>query len=260
MATGDSPDIQRRLRSLIPGGWFGSISPIRDAIVATVADALVGSYALLIAVKNASRRATSTGWLLDLDAWGFFRAAFIRRPQESDDSFRARYKAELFRPRSTKAAIIQALTDLTGRVPLVFEQWNPADCGAYDSGTLSYAGNTATPVIVAGYDSPFAGYDMGLGLQYDLPAQPSGQAFGGTGFWASTDLPYQLFVTAFRPLTGGIPNASGFDVGQGGYDAGLGLQYVDMSQIQAKVSDAEIYACVARCQAAGVTAWTAIQS
>ena len=260
MATGDSPDVQRRLRSLIPGGWFGSIAPIRDAIVGTIADALAGSYALLIAVRNATRRATSIGWLLDLDAWGFFGAAFIRRPQENDASFRARYKAELFRPRSTKAAIIQALTDLTGRAPLVFEPWNPADCGAWDTGTLSYAGNNFTPVIVGGYDVGPGGYDVGLGMQYDLPAQPTGQSFGGTGFWASTDLPYQLFVTAFRPLTGGIPNAGGYDIGPGGYDVGLTMQYVDMSQIQSKVSDAEIYAAVAKCQPAGVTAWTAIQS
>ena len=260
MATGDSPDIQRRLRSLIPGGWFGSISPVSDSIRGGIADVLAGSYSLLIAVKNASRRATASGWLIDLDAWGFFGPRFIRRNQEMDASFRARYLAEIFRPRSTRAAITQSLTDLTGRVPLVFEPWHSGDCGALDVGTLSFAGSNFTPVVAGGLDTGPGGLDVGLGFQLDVPIEPTGQAFGGTGCYASTDLAYQLFVTAYRPLTSGVPNASGFDVGQGGLDVGLGLQLIDMAQVQASVSDAEIYATVAKNQAAGALAWTAIQS
>lgn len=260
MATGDSLDVIRRLRSLIPGGWFDSVAPVRDAIVGAAADVLAGSYALLIFVKLASRRITSSAWLLDLDAWGFFATGVIRRTQENDANFRARYLAEIFRPRSTRAAIVKALTDLTGRVPQVFEPWNPGDCGALDVGTLSLEGSSLSPVAVGGLDIGPGGLDLGLGAQLDLPVEPTGQSFGGTGCYASTDLQYQLFVTAYRPLTGGVPNASGYDVGQGGLDIGLGQQLIDMAQVQSLVSDAEIYATVAKNQAAGVTAWTAINS
>jgi hypothetical protein len=67
--------------------------------------------------------------------------------------------------------MIQALTDLTGRAPAIFEPQRPADTGSWDGPTLAY--NTA----------------------------------GGYG---SLLLPFQYFITAYRPTGVGVANVAGY--------------------------------------------------
>lgn len=298
---GDASNMLGRLRSLIPRGWLSEPAPIANATLGGLSDSLAGTYALIGAARLQTRLATSSGYFLDLTAYDFFGLDFPRRPGETDDSYRARIKAEIFRERVTRKGVSVALTELTGRAPLIFEPWNPGDCGAYDLGGLAYAGSSFVPVatsgvsggttyvtisvsgydtgpggldigVTASYDAPLVaveaaiggyglsgGYDVGLTLSYDIPIEPSLAGSVGLGCYGSLELPFQMFVTAYRPLGGGIANVGGFDTGPGGYDVGYMAAYVDLSEVQSQISDAEIYATVAANAAAGIRAWTAIQ-
>jgi hypothetical protein len=122
---------------------------------------------------------------------------------------------ELRRPRATRAAVIQALQDLTGRAPTVFEPARPADTGAWG--------------IATGY--------------------------GAAGAWGSLMLPGQCFVSAFRPVGGGIAYLPGWDAG--GWGAGIS-SYASLDMIQGQVTDADIYAAVADTLPATAIAWTRI--
>lgn len=256
MATGDAPDMLRRIVRLIPSGWFNDVAPLRNAILGGVSDALAWVFAQAGIVRIGTRRAGTTGWFLDLDAYGFFGPAFVRRLGETDAAWLARYTKEIFRPRVTRAAISGALSDLTGYAPRLVELWRAGDCGAYDGAGLAYAGTSLVSSSVGGLDQHL-GYDQGPS-SYDLVYGPSATTSPGAGLWGDLT-PFQLFVTAFRPAGGGIPHATGMDV-LGGYDIGFGLRYVLDSEYVAPVSDDEIYACVARTAAAGVVAWTTIQN
>jgi hypothetical protein len=176
---GDSPDMLARLKSLVPSGWFSwSLAPIRDVVFGGLADTLAKSYSLLSSVKAQTRIATASGWFLDLIAWDYFGARFVRRSGESDASFKPRVIEEILRPRQTRAAIIEALVDLTGRTPLIFEPWNPQDCGGYGLSVMGY---------------------------------------GMAGCYGSLALNDQIFVTALRPAGLGIPNVGAYGEGPSGY-------------------------------------------
>lgn len=93
---------------------------------------------------------------------------------------------------------------------------------------------------------------------YFVSSGSSGASPGG-GFYGSLALPYQIFMTAFRPMSAGIPLVAGYGVGQAGYGQGA-IEYGDLAVIQTGVSDAEIYACVARTVGAGITAWVTVRN
>jgi hypothetical protein len=253
---GSAADILRRLRSLFPRRWAADVSPVRDAVFGGIGDSLSWLYAQQQTVKAGTRRAGAVGYLLDIDAYGFFGDVFLRRNGETDTSWRQRYTDEIFRPRVTRPAIDKALFDLTGYHPKIVELWNANDCGAYDGAGLSYAGSSLVPATVGGLNQSL-GYDAGP-APYDQTYGPASTVSVGSGMWGDLT-PYQLFVTAYRPAGGGVPNATGMDV-MGAYDAGIGMRYVADSEYTAPVSDDEIYACVTRTAAAGVIAWTAIQN
>ena len=110
---------------------------------------------------------------LDRISADFFGTALPRRINEGDAAFRARILAELQRVRGTRPAIVQALVNLTGRTPAIFEPARPADTGAWNKG---------------------------LG-------------YGVAGGWGNLSLPAQFFVTAFRPSAAGIPAIAGWGAG-----------------------------------------------
>ncbi len=175
-----------------------------------------------------SRIATSTGPFLDLIAWDYFGARFLRRRRELDNPWRRRIVQELLRPRATRAAIVQMLTDLTGRAPIMIEPWSPGDCGGMGHGCR-------------------VGYSAG-------------------GRYGSLLYHHQIFITAYRPPGTGSPGVSGWSTPYGGYGkagsklAGSRLAYVDKSQLTGIVTDEEIYRRIAETVAAGVTAWVALRN
>jgi len=181
MATGDSNDMLGRLKSLLPW-WFGFIAPIRDAVLGGIADTFSWQYGFTKTVRLQTRISTATGYFLDLIGFDFFGLRFQRRTGESDDLWRARIAPEIRRERATRAGIVQALVDLTGRAPIVVEPANPSDTAAY--GANAY--------------------------------------YGQAGSYGSLLLRNQIFVTAFRPLGAGIANVAGYgaayyDIGTGSY-------------------------------------------
>ncbi len=107
------------------------------------------------------------------------------------------------------------LTNLTGRAPIIFEPLNATDTG---------------------------GYNVNLG--YNI-----------SGGYGSANLPYQFFLTAYRPNNTPISNAGGYSIGPGGYNQAP-MFYADTEEFAGTVSDAEIYAAVAAVLPTSSIAWT----
>jgi hypothetical protein len=171
--TGDVQDMVARLKAVLPQRWFGDTTPVLDAVVTGLATAWAWLYDFYGYAKLQTRIATATDTWLDRISADFFGSRLLRRANESDSAFRIRIMLELRRPRATRPALIAAITDLTGRAPVVFEPARPADTGAYN--------------VATGYDT--------------------------AGAWGSLALPCQVFVTAFRPAGQGIAAIPGWDFG-----------------------------------------------
>ena len=167
---GDQQDILSRLKQVLPLRWFPDETPVLDTLLNGVAWAWAWVYELLQYVITQARISTAeTAWL-DLIATDFFGSGLDRRVGENDDSYRHRILVELIRERGTRQAVISSLLDQTGRPPAVFEPANTLDTGGYGS----------------------------------ISGHASGIAYGTAGGWGSLNLPFQFFVTAYRPVSVGI--------------------------------------------------------
>lgn len=218
--TGDAANIATRLRAVLPP-WFGDSNPVLDAVLAGIASVLAGIYSLYAYAVAQTRIRTATGAWLDIIAADFFGTLVQRATNESDDLFRARIVANLFRPRATRAAIVGVLGTLGGYVPKIIEPWSPADCGAYGVG--------------------YAGY-------------------GAAGAWGSTLLPAQAFVVALRYVQGGIANVAGYGIPTGGYATGSQAEYASLSMGGLTFPDSAVHGAIDATKAAGVTIWTRIEN
>lgn len=183
-------------------------------------------YALLAYVTRQTRIATATDVFLDLIARDFFGAGLQRRTTEADVNYRARIRASLLPPAGTRAALIAALVRLTGRAPRVFEPRNTMDTGGYGA-----RGSHAW----------------------------SGLAYGAAGGYGCLCEPFQCFVTAYRPHSGGVAGVAGWGAGAGGYGVGA-IEYVGSDMLDGQVTDADIYSAIAQTLPAGTIGWTAISS
>ncbi len=214
--TGDASDMAARLATLLPLRWFPAPAPLLSAVLAGLADGAAWLYAMLDYVRAQTRIATATDSFLDLIAQDFFAATLPRRAGEADAAFRSRIQRGLLRDRATRPALVGVLRDLTGRTPLVFEPAAPGDTGAWG--------------IAAGY------------------------AVGGG--WGSLMLPFQSFVTAYRPVGTGVPLVAGYGAG-GGYGVGA-IEYVSAAMVQSQVTDADIIDAVAQTVPVATIAWMRI--
>ena len=221
---GDANDMKSRLLALLPLRWFPDSMPVVSTVLSGLSDGWAWLHAMLGYVGQQTRIATATDSFLDLISQDFLGAALPRRFGETDSAFRGRIQRELLRPRATRPALVAELTNLTGRAPLVFEPARPADTGAW-----------------------------GQAL-----------AYGSLGGWGSLMLPFQVFVTAFRPLGTGVPIIAGWGhapahVGAGGWGGGA-IQYASLAMVQSQVTDAEINTAIATTVPVAVTAWTRISN
>lgn len=255
---GDQDDILRRLKSALPP-WFGTNTPVMDAVLSGPSSVLSGLYSLIQYAANQTRIKTATDGWLDLIAQDFFARGFQRRPNEPDAAYRARILAEILRPRVTRPAVSKAVLDLTGVAPVIFEPARIADTGALGvTAPPTFAlGGIARPQTGLTGDSTIITGDSSI-----VTVDAGSVTFGGIGAWGSLNYPAQFLITAYRPPGAGIPNAAGYTsiaapTGGGGYGSGS-LEYVGLANIVGPVTDAEIYATIARTIAAGVTAWTRI--
>lgn len=221
MATGDQGDFLSRIKSTLPT-WFSDSTPILDALLAGLSQAWANIYALYLYAQLQTRIKTATDGWLDLIAGDFFGTRILRRANQTDASFRAMIIANLFRERATRAALIQVLTELTGRAPVVIEPQRPADTDAYGVPTTGY---------------------------------------GVAGYYGSKLLPSQAFLIAYRPATAGIPNIAGYSNAPAAYGTpSQGGMYGSLSMIQGQVTDADIYAAIDSVKPVGTVIWTTIQS
>lgn len=170
---GDREDILARLKAVLPTRWFGDDSPVLDGLLSGLAASWTWLHGLHAYARRQTRIATATDDWLDRIGADFFGARLRRRGGEADDAYRCRILRELLRPRATRPALVQALVDLTGRTPVIFEPARPADTGAWGMAT----------------------------------------AYGVAGAWGSLLLPCQVFVTAYRPSGSGIALLAGYGSG-----------------------------------------------
>ncbi len=198
-------------------------APVLDGLLSGLAAGWSWGYQLLLYVKAQTRIATATDVWLDIIANDFFGSRLARRQGQSDGAFRSRIERELFRERGTRGAIIAVLQDLTDRTPLVFEPARSTDTGGYAS--LSGAGG--------------------------------GVGYGRAGGWGSLALPFQCFVTAYRPVGSGIAIVCGWSGTAGGYGIGA-LEYASLEMVQGQVTDDDIYAAVADVLPVATIGWTRI--
>lgn len=220
MATGDQNDFLARLKSTLPA-WFGDAStPILDGVLNGLAQLGTSMHTLYLYTQLQTRIKTATDDFLDLISADFFGSGLTRLQNESDASFRNRIIVNLIRERATRNGIVKVLQDLTGRTPQVFEPTRPADTGGYTVGGVGY---------------------------------------GVAGGWGSLLIPYQAFITAYRPLTSGIPYVDGYGSGAGGYGVGQ-IEWADINQMMTQVPDSLIYSAIDSVKAAGTTMWVKILS
>lgn len=223
MATGDNADMLARVRSLLPP-WFPDQgeAPAIDAVLTGIAALAAFAYSLLQYAITQSRIATAEGGWLDLIAWDYLGARFLRQKPESDEAFRLRILAELLRARLTRAGIAKAIEDVTGTVPRIIEAWSPADNGIWDS-------------------------SVGRGLCFydiDSPAH----AFR----WSDTGLKCAFFVEVVLPpgVSLGVNAAPAFDKWTMAYDA-FGA-FIDLTPVP---TGQRVYDAINASRAAGVTVW-----
>ena len=221
MAIGDQGDMQARIRAVLPNGWFPDATPVLDALLAGLGAAWAWVYSLILYAQAQTRIASATDVFLDIIAADFFATKMLRRPGEPDATYRGRIGANLLAPSGTRAALVRRLSLLTGRAPAIFEPTRPDDTGAYATGSLGY---------------------------------------GVAGAWGSLALPYQVFVTAYRPQGSGIAAVAGYGPGNGwagGYGVGP-IEYASLAMAAGQVTDAEIQAAVAETMPAASIAWMRI--
>lgn len=224
MATGDTQDILARIKAVLPRGWFPDVTPVLDGVLSGPANGWAFVYSLLAFVKLQARRLTASGVYLDMIAADFFGTFIKRRLLEPDGALSKRIGKELFREKGTRAGLIGALTDLTGRAPIVFEPANTFDTGGWDTGAF---------------------------------------AFDSAGGWGEMDLPFQFFVTAYRPSGQGVANVGGFYTGSGWAGGGWGvgaIEWVDPSMFAPQITDQDILNVIEDVRPAASIAWTRIFS
>ena len=222
--TGDQPDIVVRLRAVLPARWFPDDAPILDGVLNGLGSAWSWVYNLLQYVKPQSRLSTATGIWLDIIARDFCGTRLIRKVGQSDDAFRGRIQRELLRERGTRLAVVAVLQDLTGRAPCVFEPSRTTDTGGYGSSRDTLGG---------------------------------GVGYGAGGGWGNLDLPFQCFITAYRPRGSGISLVSGWGGPVGGYGIGA-IEYANLTMVQGQVTDEDIFAAIAGVMPVATIGWTSI--
>lgn len=221
---GDRSDVIRRLRAVLPAGWFSDTAPVLDALLGGLAAASVQLFQFIEVSRLQQRLLTASGTWLDRWASDFLGQSLVRRRDEDDSLFRSRVRLEILRHRGTRSAVKSLLVDVTGRTPIIFEPRRPADTGSYGGRADSSS---------------------------------TGLAYGICGGWGSLSLPYQMFVTAYRS-----PGATGLAVGgwgTGGYNDGF-CTYGDLRIIRGATSDEEIHRAVASVLPVTATAWLRILS
>ncbi len=226
---GSSEDIYNRLIDQLPSTWFGSdaegVSVISalNTVLAGYINTTVYNYQQYDYVQLQQRIQTATEDNLDLISLDYYGGTLPRRPSESDNSYRNRILASLLQEKATRPGIQNALTNLTGYVPRMFEPWYSADCGGYNDFTS---------------------------LAYDT-----------VGNYGSGSYPYDGFIDVYVSQYTGMGNYNGYNNYFGGYNAAgspAEMWYGGESLNYSIISDQDIYNEINRDKVEGTICWVAI--
>ncbi|WP_215755109.1 hypothetical protein [Acetobacter sp. P5B1] len=161
MATGDQADFARRIRQLLPFGWFPSPpgqtleekAPVLNGVLQGMGNVLEWVLSLFTQVNAQMRLATASGDMLDMIVYDYFGDSLPRASGETDNAYRARIQQSLVAAKNTRAAIAQTLRSLTGEEPAIVEPTNATDCKGL--ATL------ASPAVGGGYGYGVPGFYYG---------------------------------------------------------------------------------------------------
>lgn len=221
-APGSKLDVYSRLIAQLPN-WFGSDHINLDSILAAFVDTASFHYQQYLYVVLQTRIKTATDINLDIISSDFLGDELPRRTGETDDSFRTRILATLLREKATRQAMINAIFNLTGIKPIIFEPWNASDCG---------------------------GYNVYQKMGYNT-----------AGAYGSGSFAYQAFIDVYVDPYQGMSRYSGYNNYFGGYNAVGGLAdlwYGGSSIQQTIISDSDIYKLINLTKVFGTVIWTKI--
>ncbi|MCE2574392.1 hypothetical protein [Komagataeibacter sp. FNDCR2] len=156
----------RRIRALLPTGWFPAAPALGEDEQAPVLNAMVQGFgamfawvwSLLAMTSDQTRLASMSGAFMDMFAADFFGTMLGRNPGESDDAFRTRIEEALFPSVGTRPDVVNVITDEAGTPGRVIEPRNATDCKGLASLTSPATGGGY------GYGAP--------GLRYGSRAAP----------------------------------------------------------------------------------------
>jgi hypothetical protein len=220
---GDEQDIYNRLISQLPLNWWGTDHKNLDSILAAFVDTGSFHYQQYLYVVLQTRIKTATDINLDIISSDYLGDELPRRTGETDDSFRTRILATLLREKATRRAMRNALFNLTGFYPRIFEPWNASDCG---------------------------GYNVSEKMGYNI-----------AGSYGSGSFAYQAFIDVYVDPYQGMSRYSGYNSYFGGYNAAGGLAdfwYGGQSLQQTIISDSDIYKLINLTKVFGTVIWTKI--
>jgi hypothetical protein len=212
---GSQADIFNRIKTLIPRSWFQA-SPNFDATLQGASWALSSAYTRITYASLQTRIKTASDGFLDLISHDFFGTSLPRLTLETDSAFRSRILANLFVRGPTRADMAKVLTLLTGVAPTIFEPGNTTDSGGW-GGRFYWDAGTA---VGGGWGDP---------------------------------LPYQSFVTVYRPI-GNLISLAELDTVRFGFDENAYWSDNPPSSL----TDAAIIAAVEATRAVGTVIWLRI--
>lgn len=125
----DVEKLTAQLIELVPPSWTSVEAKKRGGVFWTLMAAIATIYSLVnIVIKQVKaqfRLATAAGVFLDAYSQDYFgtgtERALPRGLGETDDSFRARIRAEILRVKATKPGIRRAVAEVTGAAPIIVE-------------------------------------------------------------------------------------------------------------------------------------------
>lgn len=166
IASGTARDFARRLRLLLPSGWFPVYqgdevedAPVLQALLTGFGSVLAHVWNLRSFARRQTRLGTTENAFLDMAATDFFGPAGLSRlHQEKDSHFRRRLVSSLVAPRNTRVAVSEAVRRISGAAPRLIEPDTVRDCGAWN--------------FSGGYGSGRSRYGTPVGGQFFVEVYP----------------------------------------------------------------------------------------